>query len=177
MKKWIVFVFTWLCVLTLAGCGGENTDGNSISNPMSKTEAMMDITNAYVTEYLGITDAAVTLGNRLSAYRLSDGVLVPIAYEKYSVFVENQVVAFTTCFLSETGEYLPGCGVKFAEAFWQVYSRKPGAAVALVYAQEGAWLVREGEDPVLLHEMPIDGCDAIQKLEECRASLVYANIS
>jgi len=172
-KKLTMFLLSWICVLSLAGCGAEKIVRENHTNPMSKTDAMMEITNAYVTEYLGFTDTAVTLGNQLSAYRLSAGKLQTIAYEKYPVFVEGKVVAFTTCFLSETGEYLPGCGVKYAEAFWQAYSEKPGTAIALVYAKEGAYLVREGENPILLHEIPIEDCDPIEELEKCRASVVY----
>ncbi len=173
MEKRITFVLVLICMLGLLGCSAEKTEQEHHTSPISKTDAMMEITNAYVTEYLGFTDTAVTLGNQLSAYRLSAGKLQTIAYEKYPVFVEGKVVAFTTCFLSETGEYLPGCGVKFAEAFWQTYSEKPGTAIALVYAKEGAYLVREGDNPILLHEIPIEDCDPIEELEKCRASLVY----
>jgi len=175
-SKLTIFILTCLFVFSLLGCSKENTDQDKHINPVSKTDAMMEITNAYVTEYLGLTDAAVTLGNQLSAYRLSDGKLQTIDYEIYPVFAEEKIVAFTTCFQSDTGEYLPGCGVTYAEAFWQAYSEQPGTAIALVYAQEGAYLVREGEVPVLLHKMPIEGCDSIQELEKCRSSLVYTVI-
>lgn len=176
MEKRSILALLLICVL-LMGCSPVHSEQDQPKEPISKTDAMMEITNAYVTEYLGLTDASVTLGNRISVYSLSGGKLEPIAYEKYPVFADGVVVAFTTCFQSETGEYLPGCGAKFAEAFWKVYSEQPGAAIALVYAQEGVWLVREGEEPVLLHNMPVEGCDPIQNLEKCRASLVYAEIS
>ena len=176
-NRFVLLLLILAFALGTVGCSAKEPVQAEHTAPISKTEAMMEITNAYVTECLGLTDASVTLGNRLCAYSLSGGKLEPIAYEKYPVFADSVVVAFTTCFQSETGEYLPGCGAKFAEAFWKVYSEQPGAAIALVYAREGAWLVREGEDPVLLHKMPLEDRDPIQNLEKCRASLVYAAIS
>lgn len=142
----------------------------------SKEDVMMEISGAYVKEVLGLTDVSCVLGNQISAYRLSAGKLETIDYELYPVFVENKVVAFTTCFLSDTGEYMTGCGVDFAESFWQQYSEHPDKPIAIVYAQDGAYLVREGEGPVLLHAMPVAGCDPIQELEKCRDSLVYGLI-
>ena len=176
MKKRITFVLVLTCMLGLLGCSAEKTEQEHHTSPISKTDAMMEITNAYVTEYLGLTETSAILGNPLSAYRLSAGKLQTIDYEIYPVFVEEKIVAFTTCFRSDTGEYLPGCGVEFAESFWQEYSEKTDTSIALVYAKEGAYLVREGENPILLHKMPIDGCDSIQELEKCRSSLVYTVI-
>ena len=175
-SKMTICFLTCLFIFSLLGCTKENSDQDNYTNPMAKTDAMMEITNAYVTEYLGLTDATVALGSKLSAYRLSDGKLHTIDYEIYPVFAEEKIVAFTTCFQSDTGQYLPGCGVEFAESFWQEYSEKPDTAIALVYAKEGAYLVRKGENPILLHEMPISGCDSIQELAKYRSSLVYTVI-
>ena len=145
-------------------------------NTISKTDALMEVTNSYVTDYLGLTDAACVLGNRLCAYSLASGELVPISYEKYPVLVDGRVVAFTTCIEGNDGEYLPGCGVKYAETFWQVYSQRPGIPVAIVYAQDGAYLVREGESPILLHSIPAEDFAPIRELEKYRGSLAYADI-
>lgn len=171
-----IYLLTLICVFVLLGCSKETIEQDIYIIPVSKMDAMMEITNAYVTEYLGLTKASVVLGNPLSAYRLPAGKLQTIDYEIYPVFAEDKIVAFTTCFLSDTGEYLPGCGVDYAEAFWEAYSEKPGTAIALVYAKEGAFMVREGETPILLHNMPVSGCDSIQELEKCRSSLMYAVI-
>ena len=173
-NRFVLLLLILAFTLGSVGCSAEEPAQVVHTTPVSKTDAMMEITNAYVTECLGLTDVSVTLGNRLAAYSLCDGNLEPIAYEKYPVFADGVVVAFTTCFQADTGEYLPGCGVKFAEAFWQVYSEKPGAALALVYAEDGAYLVREGEDPVLLHKMPLEDRDPIQNLEKCRVSIEYS---
>ena len=173
MKK-ILFALVFTLILT--GCGTGNAEPTVPAKNISKQDSMMEATNAYVTEYLGLDGTSCTLGNQLSAYRLADRKLVTIDYEMYPVFVEDKVVAFTTCTVSDTGEYLPGCGVEFAEAFWQAYSEQPHTPVALVYAQEGAYLVREGAAPILLHKMPVKGCDPIVELDGCRDSLVYSNI-
>ena len=176
MKKLTMLLLELICVMAFLGCSQETTQQDVYVISASQMDAMMEITNAYVTEYLGLTETSAILGNPLSAYRLSAGKLQTIDYEIYPVFVEEKIVAFTTCFRSDTGEYLPGCGVEFAESFWQEYSEKPDTSIALVYAKEGAYLVREGENPILLHKMPIDGCDSIQELEKCRSSLVYTAI-
>lgn len=171
------FLLILICMFGMLGCSKETTAQEIYVIPATKMDAMMEITNAYVTEQLGLTDAAVVFGNPLSVFRLTAGKLEPISYEKYPVFADNQIVAFTTCIRSETGEYLPGCGASFAEAFWQVYSEQTDTPIAIVYAKEGAYLVRKGENPILLHKMPVEGCDAIQGLDRCRDSLVYASIS
>ena len=92
----------------------------------------------------------------------------------YPVFAEDKIVAFTTCFLSDTGEYLTGWGADYAEAFWKEYYKQPNVPVAIVCAQDGAYLVRDGETPVLLHNMPLADYDSIQGLEKCRSTLAYS---
>lgn len=176
MKRVTAFLLALVCIFALAGCGAEEPNQGNPATVMSKTDAMMEITDSYVKEIIGLPDAVCVLGGQISAYRLSAGKLVTIDYELYPVFVENEVVAFTTCFLSDTEEYLTGCGVDFAESFRKAYSERPGAPIALVYAQKGAYLVREGEEPILLHKMPISDCDPIQELDKCRDSLEYAAI-
>lgn len=176
MKKLIALVLVLVCALVLVGCSTVNADQDNHTNTISKADALMEATNDYIKTYMGSTDVSCVLGKQLSAYRLSADKLEPIDYEMYPVFVEDKVVAFTTCILSDTGEYLPGCGVDFAESFWQKYSEHPDTAIAIVYAQEGAYLVREGVPPALLHETPIKDCDSIQELDKYCTSLEYTVI-
>ena len=171
MKKVACILFV---IFLLVGCNAVDAEPNFNTTAMSKTDAMMEISQIYLETELKLTNAVCTLGNRLSVFRLNGGRAVLGAYEKYPVFAEGKVVAFTSCFLSETGEYLTNCGAEFAEAFWRAYSEQPDVPVAIVYAQDGAYLVREGEDPILLHKMPVSDADSIEALENCRTDLMYS---
>ena len=174
MKKLIAWMLALICALALFGCGTADTAPNQNTTAMSKMDAMMEISQIYVETELKLTDVSCVLGNPLSVFRLTGGKLVPSAYEKYPVFAEGKIAAFTSCFLSDTGEYLTNCGAKFAESFWQAYSEQPDVPVAIVYAQDGVYLLREGETPILLHKMPVAGADPIEALENCRSSLAYS---
>ena len=176
MKKLIALVLALVCVLGLIGCGNTPSTKDTPANTLSKEDALMEAAQIYMATAPELTAASCVIGNQLSAYRLEAGKLEMIDYEKYPVFVEDKVVAFATCTLGDTGEYITGCGVKFAESFWQEYSKKAGTAIVIIYAQEGVYLVREGETPVLLHEMPIEGCASIEELDNHRSSLVYSVI-
>ena len=176
MKKLIAFALALSCVVSLVGCNTADTSQNTPANAIAKADVLMEATQIYVETELKLTDASCILGNQLSAYRLSAGQLITIDYEMYPVLVENRVVAFTNCFLSDTGDYLTTCGVDFADSFWREYSKHPGTAIAIVYARDGAYLVREGELPVLLHKMPIADCDPITELDNFFSSLVYSVI-
>lgn len=176
MKRLVSLLLVLICVLGLAGCGNASSDQNAPANTLSKEDKLMEAARVYAITMLNLPDASCVLGNKLSVYRLEAGKLKMIDYEKYPVFVEDKVIAFATCAVSDTGEYITGCGAKFADSFWKECSECPGEAVALVYAQEGVYLVREGEDPVLLHEMPVQGCDPIRELDNCRLPLVYSVI-
>ena len=177
MKRLISLLLALACVFGgLVGCGDASSDQNAPANTLSKEDKLMEAAWAYAITMLNLPNASCILGNQLSAYRLEAGKLEMIDYEKYPVFVEDKVVAFATCAVSDTGEYIAGCGAKFADSFWKECSGRPGEAVAIVYAQDGVYLVRQGEAPVLLHEMPIQGCDPIRELDNCRSSLVYSMI-
>ena len=171
LKKAACILFV---IFLLVGCNAVDAEPHSSTTAMSKADAMMEISQIYLETELKLTNAVCTLGNRLSVFRLNGGNLITGAYEKYPVYAEGKVVAFTSCFLSETGEYLTNCGAEFAEAFWRAYSEQPDVPVAIVYAQDGAYLVREGENPILLHKMPVADADPIEALENCRADLMYS---
>lgn len=171
MKKFIVFVLAFACMLFLIACGNG---ADAPENPTTKDDALMEAAQIYLTTEAESKSADCVIGSRLSVYRLEAGKPETIDYEKYPVFVGNRVVAFVTCTLGKGGEYITGCGATFAESFWQEYAKQPDVAFAIVYAQEGVYLVREGEVPVLLHEMPTEGCAPIAELENCRSSLLYS---
>ena len=174
MKKVIVFIFILSLGLSMLGCSTVDTDQHHHTSTTSKEEAILEISQIYVETELNLTNTACMIGNQLPAYCLSAGELVSFSYEMYPVFAEDKIVAFTTCFLSDTGEYLTGCGADYAEAFWKEYSKQPNVPVAIVCAQDGAYLVRDGETPVLLHNIPLADYDSIQELEKCRSTLAYS---
>lgn len=175
MKKLMAMALSLVLVFALIGCGDTAPQDPSAA-AMSKEAKLLETAQAYLETVLELPAVSCSLGNQLSSYRLETGKLEKIDYEEYPVFAEGKVVAFATCTLDDTGEYLTGCGEKYAEAFWMTYAEHPHAAIALVYAQEGAYLVREGEAPVLLHKMPLMDCAPIKELESCRSSLVYSAI-
>jgi len=174
MKKLIGFLLALACAAGLFGCGTQKAAQDTAAASVSKEDAMMEISKIYVETELKLSDASCVLGNRLAVFSLTGGKLVPSAYEKYPVFARSRVVAFTSCFLGDAGEYLTNCGAMFAEAFWREYSKRPSVPVAIVYARDGVYLVREGENPILLHKMPTADRDPIQELENCRDALVYS---
>jgi len=176
MKKLAALALVLACIMGLIGCNAQNYEQDISANVKSKADVMMEMTQVYLKTVLELEDTSCVLGNQLSAYRLSSGKLEPSDYEIYPVFVENEVVAFTTCFLNDSGEYIVGSGVDYAGSFWQEYSEQPDTPVAIVYAHEGVYLVREGETPIILDEMPVSGCDPIEELDHCRSLLVYAAI-
>ena len=174
MKKFIALLLALVCVLGLIGCGNTPSTKDTPANTLSKEDALMEAAQIYMATAPELTAASCVIGNQLSAYRLEAGKLEMIDYEKYPVFVEDKVVAFATCTSGDTGEYITGCGAKFADSFWQKYTEQPNIPVALVYAQDGTYLVRDGETPILLHSMPVAGCAPIQELENYRSSLAYS---
>ena len=174
MKKLIAIILTVTLAVSLNGCITDAPPTEPAAKSTSKEDVLMEIARIYVETELKLAVDSCVLGNQLSAYCLSAGELVSFAYEKYPVFAEDKIVAFATCFLSDKGEYLTNCGVQYAEAFWIEYSKQPAVPVAIVLAQDGVYLVRDGECPVLLHNMPLADYDSIQELENCRSSLTYS---
>ena len=177
MKKFIAFGLALVCMIGFLGCGSKTSTKDIPAKALSKEEALLEAAQVYITTTPEFTATSCVIGNQISAFRLEAGELKKIDYEKYPVFVEDQVVAFVTCTLGDAGEYITGCGAKFADSFRQKYAEQPDTPIALVYAQDGVYLVREGDAPVLLHEMPIEGCAPIGTLDDCRSSLVYSVIA
>ena len=142
----------------------------------TKMESLQEIAENYVSTVLGLDAQDCTVGPRLAAYGLGENGPEVIAYEMYSVFCGGKVVAFATYAITDTGEPTAGCGAEFAEAFWAEYSKSPDREIAIVYAREGAYLVREGDAPVLLHSMPLSYWAPIAELEVYPDSLVYGSL-
>lgn len=174
MKKLLPLI---LACLLLTGCAPETPPAPAEPlNSQSHESKLLSAAQVYLATILQQPEAVCTLGKAFSAYRLEESGPVPIDYEEYPVFVEGKILVIATGTLNSSGEYLTGCGTRFADALWQQYSQQPEAPFALIYAEDGAYLVREGEAPILLHKMPLPGCAPIGQLDSHRATLVYSGL-
>ena len=142
----------------------------------SKIDSLNEIAIAYVETELALDCTSYSIGSQLAVYRLEEKGLQVIDYEMYPVFCDGKIVAFATWGLTDTGDPFVGCGAEFADAFWSEHSENPQCEVAIVYAQDGSYLVRESGPPVLLHEMPLSYYVSIENLEKFRDSIVYASV-
>ena len=141
----------------------------------TKMESLQEIAENYVSTVLGLDAQDCTVGPRLEAYGLGKNGPEVIDYEMYSVFSGEKVVAFVTYAITDTGEPTAGCGAEFAEAFWAEYSKAPDREIAIVYARDGAYLVREGDTPVLLHSMPLSYWEPITELDDYQDSIAHGS--
>ena len=166
------FDYDWLLSLV------EQAEDKTVSvDNTGKTNSLNEIANEYISSELGLRNASVSIGKQLSAYRLEEYGLEVIDYEMYPVLADGAVAAFATWGVTEEGDPYAGCGAEFAEAFWKEITQKPEQPFAIVYARNGAYLVREQDAPVLLHQMPLSDYAPIEKLEPYRDSMMYDSLN
>ena len=174
MNKKLILCLLLAVLLLPAGCGSR--PGNTKPDAPSPQESLANAAGVWLATAAGITETDCSIGKPLAAFRLTDAGIEPIDYQLFPVFAGGTIAALATGTVNDGGEYIAGCNAEFPAELQACFEQTPDAAFAIVYAEEGAFCLRETDDPVPLRRYPVPGCASIETLDAHRQNLSFSPI-
>lgn len=117
------------------------------------------------------------LGEKLSSYVAADGKLSPTEYEIYPVMSGGRIVALAQVTTNEAGVKTVSCITGYASELQKFYNKNTQAAIAIAFACDGVYILRQDNSPLLVYEANYTEAGSISDTVYSKNAIKYNCIS
>lgn len=173
IKKTFIVCLVFIMIISSTMMAYGNVSGTSV---VSYTQNIVDKVSEMLPGLCKNVNGTLYLGEKINVYRISSDGVDEIDYEMYPVLSDNEIIAFARVVKNEFDVPIVSCSTTFAEELQNVREHSKSDNIALVFAEDGAYAIVSGQEPVIIHEMVNSELKNIEDIGRARNSIIYSEI-
>lgn len=172
MKKKIISLILAIAMsLSMTSGAFAAVEPNSIQETVNKVATILPLLCENISENC-------YLGEELDAYQVTgEGEIEAIEYRLYPVFSDEKIVALAQVVENSQGEETVSCITAYAGELQAYYEKNPNEKVAIVFAQDGVYILPEGQVPVKIYAADNNGLGEVVTVTDSRNQISVSSVS